>query len=209
MTILKRIVLVTVMMVLGIGAASADFRFGIKAGMNVNKLHFSKDYKNAAGETLDPANSTGWTAGVTADFTVPIIGIGMDASVMYTRMNNAAKDKIGNQTIDYGKNFIQLPIHLKYKLSLPVVGRIIAPYLFTGPDFSFKLDKKIVDAIKTKSCQVGWDLGLGVELLRHLQVGASYTWDINKIAKWTPIGSDLKPIKIRNNYWTITAAYMF
>ena len=209
MTNLKRIVLATVMVVLGIGAANADFRFGIKAGMNVNKMHFSKDVQNALGQTLDPANSTGWTAGVTADFTVPLIGIGMDASVMYTRMNTAAQQEVNNRIIDYGKNFIQLPIHLKYKLSLPVVGRIIAPYLFTGPDFSFKLDKKILDAVKSKSCQVGWDLGLGVELLRHLQVGASYTWDINKIAKIMPNGNDLKPISIRNNYWTVTAAYMF
>lgn len=194
-----------VVAVLSIGASHAEFRWGIKAGMNVNRIHIGDNW---AGKTFDANNSTGWEAGLTADFKVPIIGIGCDLSVMYARMNNNSDEHLtALNFIDYGKDFLAIPVHLKYNLNLPMVGSIVAPYIFTGPNFAIRLDKETVDAIKTKSCQVGWDLGLGLTLVRHLQIGAGYTWGINNIAKWTPI--EATTVKVKNNYWTVTAAYLF
>ena len=62
---------------LGIGACNAQFRFGIKAGLNLNKI----DFKNVA-NTFDGSNGTGYTAGVMTEFTIPVIGLGLDASLM-------------------------------------------------------------------------------------------------------------------------------
>ena len=105
----------------------------------------------------------------------------------------------------------QVPLNIKYKISLPAVGRIIAPYIFTGPDFSFKLDKNTVDAVKTKTCQVAWNVGLGLQLVRHLQIGASYGFGINNIIEKMPenLGINTTDLSLKNNYWTITAAYLF
>lgn len=202
---LKKLTIALLVAIMTVGVADAQFRFGIKAGLNVNELHFNK-------EILNSDNGVGWTAGVMTQFLIPGVGFGFDLSVMYARLNADVLDNIAGssspvQPIEsQPHNFIQIPLNLKYKISLPVVGSIISPYIFTGPGFSFKLDKNTVDYLKTKTCQVAWNVGLGVELVKHLQIGASYGFGINNIAKnWV----DAQDLNVKNNYWTVTAAYLF
>lgn len=192
-------------------SASAQFRFGVKAGLNVNKLHLNE-------KTFDKDNGCGFTGGVMVEFTVPVIGVGIDGSVMYTYMNNTVDLPVSagdfgtgvknDLESTVGKHFIEIPINLKYKLTLPVIERILKPYVFTGPTFAFKLDKNTTEAFKTKTCQMAWNVGLGIELLNHLQVGASYGFGMNNIAD-KYLGIDAQNLKVKNNYWTITAAYLF
>ena len=189
----KKVVATLLIAVLGIGVADAQFRFGIKAGLNVN--HLSTNIS----ENLDKNNAAGWTAGLMTEFQVPVIGLCFDLSVMYARMNS--EKELDN------KNFIQIPVNLKYKISLPLVSRIIAPYIFTGPSFDFKLDKSTWEDVKTKTFQAVWNVGLGLELVRHLQIGASYGFGMNNILK--TVYSQANPVKLHNNYWTVTAAYLF
>ena len=190
---MKKIIVVLLIAVMGVGVADAKLRFGIKAGMNIN--HLSTNLT----ENFDKNNQAGWNAGVMTEFQLPLIGLGVDLSVMYARMNS--EKELDN------KNFILVPLNLKYKISLPVVGSFLAPYIFTGPSFDFKLDKSTLDDIKTKTFQAVWNVGLGVELVKHLQIGASYGFGINNILK--NVYDEADPVKIHNNYWTITAAYLF
>lgn len=194
MKTLKRIALVVAALLIFAGSANAKIlSFGVKAGLNVNKLHFNESVFN------DLGNSTGWEAGIMAEANIPIIGLGVDLSLMYARMNN----EVGS---DVGKNFLMIPLNLKYKFNLPVVSHYLVPYIFTGPDFLFKLDKNVMNSIKTKTCQVAWQVGLGVELIQHLQIGASYGFGINNIAdKWV----NATDLNVKNNYWTVTAAWLF
>lgn len=206
----KRLVLLLFIMIVGTGAMNAELRFGIKAGLNVSNLHL-----DAPAQLFNKDNGTGWTAGVMTEFQVPLIGIGFDLSLMYTRMNttfdeihtdiNPSQDEIID--LNVGKNFIEIPLNLKYKISIPVIGNIIAPYIFTGPTFAFKLDKNTFEYFKSKTCQVAWNLGLGLQLVKHLQIGASYGFGMNNVANLT--GLNTEKIKIKNNYWTVTAAYLF
>lgn len=193
--------------IVGISSANAQFRFGIKAGMNINKIHFSDVNKN-----LQPDNSCGWNAGVMAEFTVPIVGLCFDASLLYSRMNNAISDDVDGAAKDvtdsdmtYGKNFLEIPINIKYKFQIPVVASIIKPYLFTGPSFAFKLDKSIMD----KTFQAAWNVGVGLELFRHLQIAGSYGFGMNNVAKEVFNEANVETLKAKNNYWTISAAYLF
>lgn len=199
MKTLRRLILIVMALVVCAGSADAKlFRFGVKAGLNVNHLSLNKDFTNSL---IDKSNRTGWEAGALAEVNIPVIGLGVDASLMYARMNNGSDDNVG-------KNFLMIPINLKYKLTLPVVGKYIAPYIFTGPDFAFKLDKNIKQSFETKTCQVAWNFGLGLELINHLQIGASYGLGINNIAdKVTSLNTT--NMKLKNNYWTVTAAWLF
>lgn len=207
-------------------AQAGQFSFGVKAGLNVNKLKFNEDIASAS-------NSCGWTAGVMADFTVPIIGIGADVSLMYSRMNNASDvNYSGVQPLPpaldgttvvtptdnvYGKNFLEIPVNIKYKFTIPVVASIIKPYVFTGPQFGLRLDKNVKDVlhnIESRTFQMNWNIGLGVELIGHLQVGASYGIGCNSVVKslvtsTTGINASDDPYKVKNNYWTVTAAWLF
>ncbi|MDE5773789.1 MAG: PorT family protein [Muribaculaceae bacterium] len=210
----KKIIIALTVILIGAGAANAELRFGVRAGMLINKLSFNQD-------ALKANNSCGWTAGAIVDYTVPIIGISMDAGLMYARMNNAtdvtATDVnttnalIGTDNAIYGKNFLEIPINVKYKFTIPVVGSIVKPYLYTGPNFAFRLDKSItndVANVKSRACQVAWNVGLGVELIRHLQVSASYGFGINSVVgKVSDINT--QELKARNNYWTVSAAWLF
>lgn len=201
---MKKILVLLLVAVLGASMAEAKVRFGIKAGLNVN--HLSTDYKNI----LNKNNQAGWTAGLMTEFQLPLIGLGADLSLMYTRMNTDVLVPIANSDAELSipnHNFIEIPVNLKYKISLPVVGSFLAPYVFTGPSFGFKLDKSTVEDFKTKTFQAVWNLGLGLELAKHLQIGASYGFGLNDIVKIA--SSSANPIKYHNNYWTVTAAYLF
>lgn len=203
----KKIALATALVAGTAGIAQAGpFTFGIKAGLNVNKISLNKEILN---DLRQPDNSCGWTAGVMADFTVPIIGVGADVSLMYSRMNNGSED-----ADLYGKNFLEIPVNVKYKFNIPVVASVFKPYVFTGPQFGLRLDKETTWAnLQSRTFQMNWNFGLGVQLINHLQVSASYALGCNKIVKSiadsTIPGINISDAKVKNNYWTVTAAWLF
>lgn len=188
MKAMKKILVALMIVVMGAGVANAQFKFGVKAGVNVNHLSTN------LGKIEDGNNQAGWTAGVMTEFQVPIIGLCLDLSVMYARLYDTAD-----------KNFLQVPLNVKYKFQLPVVSSFLAPYIFTGPSFDFKLGKKT----DLKTFQPVWNVGLGLELIRHLQIGASYGFGLTNVMKSVDMPAGYEVGKWHNNYWTITAAYLF
>lgn len=212
---MKKLLSVAILAIMAIATPISSqakiFNWGIKGGLNVNKLSFGK---NSLSDVTKADNSAGWELGLMAEVNVPVIGLCFDASVMYARMNNGTQayysDGAGSVPFNgdnAGKNFMMIPINLKYKLSLPAISNIVKPYAFTGPNFAFKLDKNIANYIKTRTCQVAWNVGLGVELINHLQIGAAYNFGINNIAEH--LGANTPDVKVKNNYWTVTAAWLF
>lgn len=206
-SIWKYSVAALVAILIGCGSASAQFRFGVKAGINLNSLHLSN-----FGHNFNKENGCGFTGGVMTEFQVPLIGLCFDASLMYTHMS-AATDVYTNTDGDLDqlteitpkKDFLEIPINVKYKLGLP----IIHPYVFTGPSFAFKFGGDN-DYFKTKTVQCAWNVGLGFELLNHVQISGSYGFGMNNILKKSGIvDNTTEDLKIKNNYWTITAAYLF
>ena len=147
MKALKRISLVIVAMLICMGSANAKIlRFGVKAGANFNKLSFSENVVN----DINKANSSGWEAGLMLEANVPIVGLGVDLSLMYARMNNNGSiyNSQNELVYDASKNFLMLPLNIKYKLTLPAIGHYVAPYIFTGPNFMFNFDKNILKNVK-------------------------------------------------------------
>ncbi|MCM1094271.1 MAG: porin family protein [Lachnospiraceae bacterium] len=176
---IKGIILAAIMIIAMAVPASAQFRFGPKVGITVSELHFSKSVFNEG-------NRTGFTGGLMTEFTVPIIGLGFDASVMYARHSEK-------------RDYIDIPVNLKYKFGLPVIGKIITPFLTTGPSFSVL----VKDLSGAKNFSTSWNFGLGVALVNHIQVAASYGFGISKAAYVEDAGSG------KDRCWTITAAYLF
>ncbi len=215
----KKVILTLLVAILGMGAANAQLRFGIKAGVNLNHLHLSSVKDNWVDN-----NKAGFTGGLMTEFQVPVIGLCFDLSAMYTHMSSSVvtkptyssqSDQIGGgEVTGLAKNFLEIPINIKYKIGLPVVSRIITPFIFTGPSFAIRLDKNKKDAdIQTKGTQAVWNVGIGVELIRHLQIQGGYGFGINNVVKTVnKLGADTHGVgfdKLRNNYWTITAAWLF
>lgn len=191
---------------------NAQIRFGVKAGLNVNHLSL----KNVS-ENFDTNNGCGFTGGVMTEIGIPLGGLAVDASFMYTHMTGKTTIVTNNddgtpveESVHQSKNFLEIPVNLKYKFGLPVVNYMFSPYLLTGPTFAFKMGGHGNTLLNTKDVQYSWNFGLGFEIVKHLQIQAAYSLGINNILKTTGIAtSTSNDIKLKNNYWTITAAYLF
>ncbi|MDR0230726.1 MAG: PorT family protein [Dysgonamonadaceae bacterium] len=186
--------------------SQAQLKWGLKAGVNLSSVSFGDLESN-----LDPSNYTGFQVGPMVEFTVPIVGIGMDAALLYSQT--------GFATPDYGtiKNgdFL-LPLNLKYKLNL--MG-LVGAYATTGPYAGINLfnDGKLdfggaVASLESKSFKFGWNFGIGVELLSKLQVGVNYqlgiTDDFSSLKFNVPgMAGEIGQSKPR--VWSITAAVFF
>lgn len=191
--------------------ANAQVRFGVKAGLNVNKLSFKNFNQN-----LDSDNGCGFTGGVMTEIGIPLGGLAVDASFLYSHMTGSSVTEIAEpdgmthqQEIRQSKNFLEIPINLKYKFGIPAVNFLLTPYLLTGPTFSFKMGDGN-SLIRTKDVQYSWNFGAGIEVVKHLQIQAAYSLGINNILKTTGLAENPSgDVKLKNNYWTITAAYLF
>lgn len=187
--------------------ASAQIRFGVKLGLNVDKLSFKHLDK-----TLDNENGCGFTGGVMTEIAIPLGGLAVDASFMYTHMTGKSYVTTTDgkeEMLQQSKNFLEIPINLKYKFGLPIVNNLLTPYLLTGPTFAFKMGNDNW-FWNTKDVQYSWNFGFGVEVVKHLQIQAQYSLGIGNILKTVKVADHaVTDIKLKNNYWSITAAYLF
>mgnify|MGYP002746783538 FL=1 len=192
------------------GQSRAEFKFGPRIGLNVNKMSIDS-------KVFDGENRCGFTGGVQAEYTVPIINLGFDLSLMYSYMDSKVKAEVGSASVEgsskTGKHFLEIPLNIKYKIGIPAIANILRPYVFTGPSVAFKLDKNKDDAMfDTKTSQWAWNLGIGLEFINHLQISAGYGFGMNNIMDGKTIAGvnvNAGKIKAKNNYWTISAAYLF
>jgi len=198
---LQYILIVAVMALVGANAAQAQLRFGIRGGLAINKLSFNRD-------VLDSDNRTGFTGGVMVDFGLPIVGLGIDGAVMYTHRSN----KVNTENQTFKRDYIEVPIHLRYQFTIVGLNSIIAPYAFAGPNFAFLCHEDVPSNYDNSSVYTSIDLGIGVELLKHLQVSAAYSIGLNKAMEEVGIDksySQGEKVSGRDHCWTLTAAYLF
>lgn len=180
--------------------AQAQFRFGLKAGVDVNALHFNKD-------VFKSDNRAGFTGGAMIEFTAPVVGIGLDASVMYVR--RSAEWMVNNNLEKEHNDYIDIPVNLKWKINIPVINNVVRPYLATGPAFSFLTSPRSWgDVYRNRRFDTSWNFGFGVEFFKHLQVGASYGIGLSKTLNVVGL-TNSDQVSGRNKYWTVTAAYLF
>lgn len=212
---MKKTLIILLVAIMGFGyagQANAEFKFGPRIGLNVNKMSINKN-------VFDGENRCGFTGGVQAEYMIPVINLGFDLSLMYSYMDSKVKAEAAGASVEgstkTGKHFLEIPLNLKYKIGIPGIANILRPYVFTGPSVAFKLDKSKDDALfDTKTTQWAWNLGLGLEFINHLQVSAGYGFGINNIMDGVKIpitGGTVNTgkIKAKNNYWTISVAYLF
>lgn len=191
--------------------ANAQFDFGVKAGINLpeNPTLDIKELKS----TLK--GNTGWFVGPTAKFIIPVIGLGFEANVLYSQANVDIEDQsILTQSIE-------VPLFLRYELSLPAVSKFIEPFIAIGPQFGWNIGDKTFTLnniaeiagteYKAKDSNISLNLGLGLILFNHLQIHGNYNLALEKSADIT--GSILNISKelaeIKSNTWQISLAYIF
>ena len=164
--------------------AQAQLRkWGVKGGVNMSKIDWDGGYNG------NKDNSTGFFIGPMAEFTLPIVGLGVDAALLYSQRGEDSFKQQG----------FEIPVNLKYTIGL---GSTLGIFFAAGPDFFYNWKDFDAEDGEKKDVQVGINLGAGVKLLRHLQVGVNYQ---------IPMGDSFKVenIKFKTNTWQVSAAILF
>ncbi|MDR2085934.1 MAG: PorT family protein [Dysgonamonadaceae bacterium] len=203
----KSLIFLVVLLLTAGTTAHAQFKFGIKAGLNLSSVSLDGN----ASDNVKTDNFTGFQAGPTIEFMIPIINIGVDGALLYSQQG--FKSKIEDEDKDFKTHALEIPLNLKYKISaLDIVG----VYLAAGPYFSFNLSEDLpnpTDLLKkaeAKSYGLGLNFGLGAELLGHLQVGANYKLGLtDDYGATTKVNLVEEAFTGKQRGWTISAAYFF
>lgn len=180
--------------------ASAQLKFGVKGGLNISSVHFSSDL-------LKADNVTGFQIGPMIETTIPLIGVGLDAAILYSQKGMDMKSGTGTST-SVKTDYIDVPVNFKWKFGLPIVKA----YLSAGPYVGFRVggDKfwdvpgNVIGQVKAKNFSAGLNFGAGVELIRHLQVGFNYGLGLTD-----NYSAEKIDLNAKNRGWSVTAAILF
>ena len=192
---------------------AAQFNWGIKAGVN------SAERPSNLGELKSAAKGeAGWFVGPMAKFTLPIVGFGVEANLLYSQTNT----EVGSETIK--SKCVDLPVYLRYELSLPVVNKFLEPFIAAGPQWSWNIGDKtfsIADMIDggqqtlskytLRSSNLSLNLGLGAVVLDHVQLHVNYNIALGSTSEYSdPTQAALNfATKSKTNTWQFSLAYIF
>ena len=189
-------------------SAFAEFRYGPMIGVNGSSLFWKQDL-------VTTRYKVGGSAGILGEIMIPGIGFGIDIGLRYQL--NGAKVNFGERPIwsgapnymgntDVWFHTIQLPLNLRFKWTrLDGLERIIAPFAFAGPVFSFNVATNNVPVIEKPGGTVEIQVGGGVELIEHLQISGGYYWGVSYQVRTIK----LENFSARPQGWFINAAWLF
>ena len=150
--------------------AKSQLKFGVKGGLNISSVHLNSDI-------LKADNVTGFQIGPMIETTIPLIGVGLDAAILYSQKGMDVKSETGTST-NVKTDYIDVPVNLKWKFGLPIIKGYLAagPYIGfrVGGDKFWEIPGSVVGQVKAKNFSAGLNFGAGVELISHLQVGINY-----------------------------------
>lgn len=179
--------------------SKAQIKFGVQAGLNMT---------NVSTEDLQASvkSRTGFFVGPTVKFTLPIVGLGIDAAALYDQREAKGEGEV------IKSSSIQVPINLRYGVGLGSVAEVFA---FAGPQFGFKLsgDKKIKDDAAEwtlKSSTLSANIGIGATVLSKVQAKLNYNVALGKTGEFDSVGAAAKELgSAKFNAWQVSLAYFF
>lgn len=186
----------------------SQFNWGIKAGMNLNE-------KPKSLEDIKTKSKNGFFAGPTAKVIIPVLNIGLEGSLLYSQSESEFNGK------GITRRSIEVPVNLRYDFALPVLNKVVEPFIAVGPQFGWVIggnDITIKDAANDvynweyKKSNFSLNVGAGATLLNHIQLHINYNIALGNTGEWksnaASAGWDyLKEDK--TNTWQISAAYIF
>ena len=179
--------------------ANAQLKFGLKGGLNITNMSFDSG-------VVDQSNQEGFFVGPTVKFSIPVVGLGFDLAALYDQRDA----KIDDTTVS--QRSINIPLNLRYNIGL---GDLASVYLAAGPQFGFNVGSKnigIVDEVsnfKFKDSNLSVNLGAGVNLISHLEIGFCYNIACGKTGEFEVLKGVTDAVKAKNNSLQISAAYYF
>lgn len=184
-------------------ADAQGIKFGIKGGLNITKVTFSKDI-------VASDNKTGFFVGPSLKLSLPM-GFAADIAALYDErsadlITGQTSVPTGDETAKVKQKSIQIPVNLRYNIGLSSLAGI---YLAAGPQFGFPVADKVFKTefgdYRLKDANLSINFGAGIFLMDHLEVGFTYNLAAGKSGEF----KDWNDVDTHNNAWQISAAYYF
>ncbi len=183
--------------------AMAQFSLGVRGGFNLTKLSVNtSDIKT---------NRSGFFVGPVAKYTIPVVGLGVEAAALYDQRDA----RIGDDPVtDIKQKALNVPLHLRYDFA---PSSPFSFFLFAGPQFSFNLNngKKPLDSAREwrfKKSTMSVDLGGGIAIMRNIQLSVNYnivcgeTATINSLKE---VVDNVKDHKAKTHAWQLALSVFF
>ncbi|MDU1891094.1 MAG: porin family protein [Dysgonomonas sp.] len=178
-------------------SVSAQISFGVKAGVNLS---------NYGGDVDDNKAKAGFNAGVTAEIGLPLTNLYVLSGLEYT--TKGAKYDGNNYSYNSNANFLQLPVHVGYRVSaLETLG----VSFHAGPYFAYGIGGKTgkgeakndtFDDGMLKKFDFGLGAGVGLELGK---IGVGLGYDFGLANLYDGEGND----KVRTMNAYLSVGYKF
>ena len=177
----------------------SQLRYGFRFGGDFAAARL----KNAGDFSL--VNRSGFEGGLVLEYQFPKCGFAPEIAVVYARHNTRLRES-DDAPFSFGRNFIDVPLRLKYKFWLRSFHDLIGPMLYAGPVFSFKLDNKNTQPLDSKTFQPGMDVGVGFDVVNFIQITGGYRFGLTNSVKDF---NGYPDACLRANGWTVAATLLF
>lgn len=167
---MKKTLLLTIILTISISfSAFSQFSCGWKVatGTKTDKI---KDYS---------LSNASYMGGLSAEFTIPIIGIGLGADVLLSSTQKEYTQQSTYNTENKDKRYFSLliPLNLKYKIGVPIFKVVFS----FGPYIEMPLGNKMKDDLgidHSENCNIyGVNTSIGFETIKHFQMHLGYYFD--------------------------------
>lgn len=197
------------LMACSIATKAQQVKFGVKGGVNLSTLSFENhDY--------DVHNKVGFFVGPTAKMSLPVKGLGLDASVLYDQRSGEAFLQIAggqNYWTTIKRHHITVPINIRYDMGTRNFGF----FVFAGPQVGFNVGGSEPTRMdygdwEPRSVVFGMNAGLGIMIIDHLQLSANYNLVFKKDADISinRDNSDYRYVDTsKMNAWQLSLSYYF
>lgn len=194
-------------------SADAQLRYGFRFGGDFAKATIG----NNGDIPVSLVNRSGFSGGLALEYQFEKCGFAPDVALLYTRYNTRLVLPGADATHSFGRNFIEVPIHLKWKFLLPRTNDLFALMAYAGPSLMFRLDHNSgieYDfpnspsshpslTFKSKFFQPGLDVGIGFDIINFIQIAAGYRFGLGN-AFQSPAD-----VTLHTNGWNVAASLLF
>ena len=194
----RAILLTIIAIVMTVVPAASQVRLGVRAGITLGKLRFDRN-------VVDSDNRVGFNGGLLLDVGIPVVGLGIEASAMYSRRNNRLSD--GDRV--FKRHYLEFPVYARYRLELPSIRRVFTPYIYTGPTFSVLFDDNSGSRFSDNKTYLSWDVGAGADLFNHVRLSLTFGLGMTKAMEYVDKTYDGGQVNGKDRHWTLSAAYLF